>query len=178
MASTGEVACFGKDVREAYWTALQSIQNFKVPKPGNGILFGGDTSKPELGMVAKILSPLGYKFYASNPDVAAHLDKELGSQQVTVIEFPKTNKRKLRAVFQKYNIDAVMNLASARGRDTLDEDYVQRRNCVDFNIPLFNDPKCAVLFCQALEVKLPTLNNKETPAEVRRWSEFVGGKML
>lgn len=178
MASTGEVACFGKDVKEAYWTALQSTQNFKVPKPGNGILFGGDVEKPEMAAVAKILLPLGYKFYASNPGVKAHLDSQLGGEHVTVIEFPKTDKRKLREVFQKYNIDAVINLAAARGKDTLDEDYVQRRNCVDFNIPLFNDPKCALLFCQALESKLPTLSSTETPAEVRRWSEFVGGKML
>lgn len=178
MASTGEVACFGTDVREAYWTALQSVQNFKVPKPGNGILFGGDTKKPEMAAVAKILAPLGYKLYASNPNVKAHIDQALGAEHVTVIEFPKTDKRKLREVFQKYNIDAVVNLASARGRDVLDEDYVQRRNCVDFNIPLFNDPKCAVLFCQALEAKLPTLSQGGIPAEVRRWSDFVGGKML
>lgn len=178
MASTGEVACFGKDVQEAYWTALQSVQNFKVPKPGNGILFGGNTEKPEMTIVAKILAPLGYKLYASNPNVKAHIDQQLGSEVVTVIEFPKTDKRKLREVFQKYNIDAVVNLASARGRDVLDEDYVQRRNCVDFNIPLFNDPKCAVLFCQALKAKLPTLSQGGTPTEVRRWSDFVGGKML
>ena len=178
MASTGEVACFGKDVKEAYWTALQSTQNFKVPKPGNGVLFGGDINKPEMAQVAKILSPLGYKFYATNEDVKTHIDTSLGGEHVTVIEFPKTNKRKLREVFQKYNIDAVFNLAAARGRDMLDEDYVQRRNCVDFNIPLFNDAKCALLFCQALESKLPTLKEPGIPAEVRRWSEFVGGKML
>lgn len=178
MASTGEVAAFGTDVKEAYWTALQSVQNFKVPKPGNGVLFGGDTSKPEMATVAKILAPLGYKLYASNSAVKTHIDAELGSEHVTVIEFPKTDKRKLREVFQKYSIDAVVNLASTRGRDVLDEDYVQRRNCVDFNIPLFNDPKCAVLFCQALEAKLPTLSNGGVPTEVRRWSDFVGGKML
>lgn len=178
MASTGEVACFGKDVKEAYWTSLQSTQNFKVPKPGNGVLFGGDINKPEMATVAKILLPLGYKFYATNAGVKAHLDQVLGADHVTIIEFPKTDKRKLRAVFQKYDIDAVFNLAAARGRDLLDEDYVQRRNCVDFNIPLFNDPKCAVLFCEALESKLPTLGNEGIPSEVRRWSEFVGGKML
>ena len=33
MASTGEVASFGKDLTEAYWTAMQSTMNFKVPLP-------------------------------------------------------------------------------------------------------------------------------------------------
>jgi len=141
MASTGEVACFGSDIREAYWTAIQSTQNFKVPKPGNGILLGGDTTKPELFTVAKALSELGYKLFAVSTDVKQALEEKVEGVSVEIIEFPKTDKRKLREVFQKYEIDAVINLASERGKTQLDEDYVMRRNSVDFNVPLVNDPK-------------------------------------
>jgi carbamoyl-phosphate synthase large subunit len=141
MASTGEVACFGSDVREAYWTAIQSIQNFRVPKPGNGILLGGDLEKPEIFVVAKDLSGLGYKLFAVSSDVKAALEQQVEGLSVEIIEFPKTDKRKLREVFQKYNIDAVINLASERAKTQLDEDYVMRRNSVDFNIPLINDAK-------------------------------------
>ena len=141
MASTGEVACFGKDVREAYWTAIQSTQNFRIPQPGNGILLGGDITKPELFIVARILSDLGYNLFAVSSDVKSALEKQLEGVSIETIEFPKTDKRKLREVFQKYNIDAVINLASERGKTQLDEDYVMRRNSVDFNIPLVNDAK-------------------------------------
>jgi len=141
MASTGEVACFGKDIQEAYWTAIQSTQNFKVPKPGNGILLGGDITKPELFIVAKDLSELGYKIFAVSPSVKSALEEKVEGVSVELIEFPKTDKRKLREVFQKYNIDAVINLASERGKTQLDEDYVMRRNSVDFNVPLVNDSK-------------------------------------
>ena len=52
MASTGEVASFGKDQDcKSYWTAMQSTMNFHVPLPPNGILFGGDLNKPFLGEV-------------------------------------------------------------------------------------------------------------------------------
>ena len=146
MASTGEVACFGKDVREAYWTAIQSTQNFRVPKPGNGILLGGDTEKPEIYTVAQGLSELGYKLFAVSPKVRAALEEKVPGLTVDTIEFPKTDKRKLREVFQKYNIDAVINVASERGKTMLDEDYVMRRNAVDFNVPLVNDPKVCFLF--------------------------------
>jgi len=139
MASTGEVACFGRDVREAYWTAIQSTQNFRVPKPGNGILLGGDVAKPEIFKVATDLAALGYKLFAVSGQVKAELEGT--GLSVDVIEFPKTDKRKLREVFQKYNIDAVINLASERGKTMLDEDYVMRRNSVDFNVPLINDSK-------------------------------------
>lgn len=141
MASTGEVACFGKDVREAYWTAIQSTQNFKIPQPGNGILLGGDVTKPELFMVAKTLSELGYKLFAVSANVKSALEKQVEGVSVDTIEFPKTDKRKLREVFQKYNIDAVINLASERAKTQLDEDYIMRRNSVDFNVPLVNDAK-------------------------------------
>src|SRR5208282_5877788 len=77
MASTGEVACFGSDVREAYWTALQSTQNFRVPKPGNGILLGGDLEKPEIFTVAKDLSGLGYKLFAVSSDVKTALEQQV-----------------------------------------------------------------------------------------------------
>ena len=139
MASTGEVACFGRDVREAYWAAIQSTQNFRVPKPGNGILLGGDVTQPEIFKVATDLAALGYKLFAVSAQVKAALEGT--GLSVDMIEFPKTDKRKLREVFQKYNIDAVINLASERGKTMLDEDYVMRRNSVDFNVPLINDSK-------------------------------------
>ena len=46
------------------------------------------------------------------------------------------DKRKLREVFEDNDIQCVVNLAKLRGRDTLDEDYVARRNAVDFGLPL------------------------------------------
>jgi carbamoyl-phosphate synthase large subunit len=55
-------------------------------------------------------------------------------QSAKKIFFPTKDKRKLREVFEEYDIQAVINLAKARGRDTLDEDYVARRNAVDFGI--------------------------------------------
>ena len=44
-------------------------------------------------------------------------------------------------VFEKYNIKGVFNLAKSRGKTLLDEDYVMRRNAVDFGVPLFMEPK-------------------------------------
>ncbi|KAL8927665.1 MAG: hypothetical protein Q9172_001294 [Xanthocarpia lactea] len=142
MSSTGEIACFGKDLVEAYWTSLQSTMNFRVPEPGEGLLFGGDTTKPELTAIVDYLQPLGYKFYAANATVKKHLESSAkNSIVVEVIEFPKTDKRLLREKFQKYDIRGVFNLASQRAKTLLDEDYVMRRNAVDFGVPLFMEPK-------------------------------------
>lgn len=141
MASTGEIACFGKDIVEAYWASLQSTMNFRVPEPGEGLLFGGNITTT-LTQIVDYLHPLGYKLYAASPEVKAHLEASAkGNITVDVIEFPKQDKRALREVFQKYDIRGVFNLAKQRGKTLLDEDYVMRRNAVDFGVPLFMEPK-------------------------------------
>jgi carbamoyl-phosphate synthase large subunit len=63
MASTGEVAAFGNDIHEAYWTALLSVNGMKLPRPNSGFLLGGDISRPEMITVASNLINLGFKLY-------------------------------------------------------------------------------------------------------------------
>ena len=160
MASTGEMACFGKDLVEAYWTAMQSTMNFRLPNPGEGLLFGGDVGTPDLAKIVDYLNPLGYKLYAANNEVKTHLEQASkdGSVSVEVIEFPKTDKRALREVFQKYDIRGVFNLAKARASSLIDEDYVMRRNAVDFGVPLFMEPRvsfprtCVRVLCRTANI--------------------------
>ena len=147
MSSTGEMACFGKDLVEAYWTAMQSTMNFRLPLPGEGLLFGGDTATADLPTILDFLAPLGYKFYAANAAVKAHLETSSkdSAAKVEVIEFPTDDKRALREVFEKYDIRGVFNLAKRRASSLVDEDYVMRRNAVDFGVPLFMEPRVSLL---------------------------------
>jgi carbamoyl-phosphate synthase large subunit len=150
MSSTGEIACFGKDLVEAYWASLQSTMNFRVPEPGEGLLFGGDISKDSLVKIVDYLSPLGYKLYVAEKEVKQFLESTAKNNvSIEVIEFPKEDKRALREVFQKYDIRGVFNLALARGKTVLDVDYVMRRNAVDFGVPLFMEPKVCVFLTPA-----------------------------
>jgi carbamoyl-phosphate synthase large subunit len=141
MSSTGEMACFGKDKIEAYWAAMQSTMNFRMPEPGEGLLFGGNVETPELGQIVNYLNPLGYKLYAANDEVKQALESAVKGASVEVIEFPVKDKRALREVFEKYDIHGVFNLAKTRAKSLIDEDYVMRRNAVDFGVPLFMEPK-------------------------------------
>ncbi|KAF2196834.1 carbamoyl-phosphate synthase [Delitschia confertaspora ATCC 74209] len=176
MASTGEMACFGKDLVEAYWASVQSTMNFRLPQPGEGLLFGGNLENSDLISIVKYLNPLGYKLYAANNEVKQHLEKNAEGVQVEVVEFPVEDKRALRAVFEKYDIRGVFNLAKFRASSLIDEDYVMRRNAVDFGVPLFMEPKTAVLFAQCMSEKLP--KKEGIPSEVRPWSDFIGGRPL
>ena len=174
--------------------------NFRMPEPGEGLLFGGDVQKPELVAIVNYLAPLGYKLFAANADVARHLESTCaGSLSVPVVDFPTQDKRALREVFQRYDIRGVFNLASQRGKTLMDEDYVMRRNAVDFGVPLFMEPKVSLLsrpffsqqqaeadarqrdaqtaelFARCMSEKLPARKEGVIPAEVRRWGDFIGG---
>lgn len=126
MASTGEVASFGKDIHEAYWASLLSTTGFKIPRAGSGVLLGGDITKPEMVSIAKQLHELGFKLYCSSPIVEEFLN-QIPHLTAKRIFFPKTDKRKLRMVFDEYEIQTVINLAKFRGTNFTDEDYVARR---------------------------------------------------
>ncbi|KAN0081253.1 hypothetical protein V8E55_008877 [Tylopilus felleus] len=180
MASTGEVASFGSDVYEAYWASLLSTTGFKPPLPRSGVLIGGSPNTPELPFIAKTLHSLGFKLYVSSPAIEATLT---AIPHVTCkrIFFPTTDKRRLREVFDEFEIQSVINLAQGRGKGREDEDYVARRNAVDFGLPLLNNAKCAVLWVEALKRKmgkdgrgLMGYQEGNVPREVKSWREFVG----
>ncbi|KAF2675407.1 carbamoyl-phosphate synthase large subunit [Microthyrium microscopicum] len=176
MSSTGEMACFGRDKIEAYWAAMQSTMNFRMPEPGEGLLFGGEFTD-ELSEIVRQLAPLKYKLFAANETTKAALESAVEGASVEVIDFPVEDKKALREVFAKNDIRGVFNLAHSRAKSLVDEDYVMRRNAVDFGVPLFLEPKTAVLFATCMNQKLPRQEGS-IPSEVRRWSEFIGGKPL
>ncbi len=128
MASTGEVASFGRDVHEAYWASLLSTTGFKVPRERSGVLIGGDTRTPEMRTIATTLSNLGFRLFCSSQAVEEFLN-DLPYVSAKRIFFPTKDKRKLREVFDDYDIQCVINLARGRGKSVTDEDYVARR-CV------------------------------------------------
>jgi carbamoyl-phosphate synthase large subunit len=164
MASTGEVAAFGTDLREAYWTSLTSTNGFRVPQANSGVLIGGDIACPQMATVAKGLSDLGFKLYCTSSVVEEFLNSLPYVSHAEKIFFPVKDKRKLREVFDEvrlsfpssffrlflqtntllvsphsqFDIQSVINLAKSRGRDVLDEDYVARRNAVYVPLPFIS----------------------------------------
>ena len=139
MASTGEVASFGVDIHEAYWyvprppftrsilsvactdnsylcvlfytrASLLSVNGFRIPRAGSGVLIGGDITKPEMRSVAKGFTELGFKLYCSSPIVEEFLN---AVPYVTCkkIFFPVKDKRKLNEVFEEVSLHPMFPLS-------------------------------------------------------------------
>ena len=83
--------------------------------------------------IAITLSNLGFRLYCSSPAVEEFLN-DLPYISAKRIFFPTKDKRKLREVFDEFDIQCVINLAPNRGKSVTDEDYVARR-CV----PIFDE---------------------------------------
>src|SRR6202007_930603 len=69
MASTGEVACFGEDVEEAYLKAIIATGG-KVPKKGIFISLGGEDKKAKFLESARLLGSFGIPLYATEKTCA------------------------------------------------------------------------------------------------------------
>ncbi len=64
MASTGEVACFGEDVEEAYLKAILATGG-SIPQKGIFISLGGDDKKAKFLESARLLATLDIPLYAT-----------------------------------------------------------------------------------------------------------------
>jgi carbamoyl-phosphate synthase large subunit len=150
--------------------------------------------------IAMTLSNLGFRLFCSSQLVEEFLN-DLPYVSAKRIFFPTKDKRKLREVFDEYDIQCVINLARGRGTSKTDEDYVARRcvslsqavlrlrifklitcelrNAVDFGLPLLNNARTAQLFVDSLAKKMPQgglrkYTEGRIPSEVKSWREFIG----
>jgi len=170
MASTGEVACFGDSLQEAY---LKSQLATGVPLPTKTALLalGGEEGKQRLLPAARKLHKLGFTIYATrqtcgflkNNGIAANFVYKVHEEGTpNVVDMIKGKK-----------VSLVINL-SDRGdlgvkhlvKETTDG-FLIRRAAVDSNIPLFTKATIANLFVSALE-KCPV-----NMLKIKSWDEYV-----
>ncbi|KAI7906049.1 large subunit of carbamoyl-phosphate synthase [Cokeromyces recurvatus] len=185
MASTGEVACFGKDKYQAFWTAIQSTQNFRIPKRGTGVLIGGDsvTDKEDyIHIATTFYHQLGHAIFVPTEEDRKFLEKEAKLSSVVCLPIASCaeDKRVLNKLFKENHIDFVVHLAKTRAVDQLDEGYVCRRAAVDFGIPLLNDSKVARLFvdsCVRHRKDTPQMATMIIPDEIKSWKTFVNANI-
>lgn len=151
MASTGEVACFGTDMHEAYLKALISA-GFKMPKEKKVLIsIGNEHIKREFTESAHILQQMGYAIFAT-PGTAAHLESH--GVNVTVLHKPSETDKSLPNVIDYISqgkIELVINVPEGSNNEELSAGYLIRRAAVDFGVSLINNVKCAVLFAQAIQ---------------------------
>jgi len=163
MASTGEVACFGEDIEEAYLKAIIATGG-NIPKKGVFISLGGDEKKAKFLESARLLATLGLPLYATEKTsefLHAH-----GIETTMLYKIHEQKAPNVLTYFADNKIDLAINIVDGHINKEIDDDYAMRRYAVDHNIPLFTKIKQARLFVKAIvEKDLATI-------PIKSWDEY------
>ncbi len=163
MASTGEVACLGDDVHEAFLKALLSA-GFNLPRKNILLSIGGDPSKHRFLEPARKLEQMGYRLFATE-HTSAFL-RENGIPNTRLFKVHESEEPNIRGFIARGKIDFVISIPNPAKRIEFDSDYRMRRLAVDFSIPLLTNLQVADLFVQALATK------KTEDLEIKHWAEY------
>ncbi len=148
MASTGEVACFGDDLHEAFLKAMLST-GFEIPKENILVSIGSIEGKADFLPAARKLVERGFKLFAT-PGTAKVFDEN--EIPVTVVHKMDTGlSPNFAEVIRKDKVDWVINVPRSASHEELTLGYTIRRLTIDNNIPLTTDVKVAKLMVEALE---------------------------
>ncbi len=156
MASTGEVACFGRDRFEAYMKATIST-GFKLPR-GN-VLFSIGSFKDKVEMLPSIekLHKMGFKLFATAGTadfIAEHGIDVKFLESLGPDEKEQKSEYSLTQHLANNKIDLYINLPSSnkfrRPANYISMGYRTRRMAVDYQTPLITNVKIAKILIEAL----------------------------
>jgi carbamoyl-phosphate synthase (ammonia) len=145
MASTGEVACFGADVHEAFLKAMLST-GFKIPKTRIAITVQKDLLEQVVHHIW-ILHKIGYEIVATAETHPFLIEKGIPATLVHYADSTQTPN--IKEMISNKKIDLVVNLPTPSSTE-LRNNYITRRTAVDFGIPLLTNPQLFIMFAEAL----------------------------
>jgi carbamoyl-phosphate synthase large subunit len=164
MASTGEVACFGDDVEEAFLKAELSV-GVKIPEKGVFISIGGEVNKYKfLEEAINYLFSLDLPIFAT--DKTAKFLHRYGIPVKRVYKLYETKTPNVIDYFRNGKIDLVINIPDQDVEQAIDDGYLIRRAAIDNNLAVFTNKQKAILFLKAItEKKIETL-------PIKAWDEY------
>ncbi|MEM1581026.1 MAG: carbamoyl-phosphate synthase (glutamine-hydrolyzing) large subunit [Candidatus Bathyarchaeia archaeon] len=172
MLSTGEVACIGENFADALLKALQSAE-FTIPNDEGAVLItvGGKEMKQRIIPLAKSLSEMGFKIYATE-HTADSLHKA-GLKNITILYKVSESSRKPNIVdyIVQRKIDLVINIPAANpeseASDILKDEYIIRRLAVEYNVPVVTTLELASALVKVLRYK------KKSDIIIRSLNEYM-----
>jgi len=162
MVSTGEVACFGRSIHEAFLKAIIST-GFKIPKRSVLLSVKGDENRFRcIGWIRK-LKNMNFKIYATE-----HTSEFLRKNRIeneTLFKIHEKREPNVKTFILNKKIDLVINIPFSYDKLEFDDSYEIRRLAVDLSIPLITNIQLARLFVEAIEKKIEL--------EIKAWNEYL-----
>jgi len=163
MASTGEVACLGKNINEAFLKALLSV-GFVLPKKNILLSTGPVKSKAYLLESIKKLKSMNYNLFTTK---GTHDFLKRCGVDTKILHWPLEKKEpNVMTYLKERKLSLVINIPKSHEEEELTNDYLIRRRSVDYNIPLLTNPQNAKLFIESIsKLKLEDL-------EIKDWESY------
>ena len=164
MASTGEVACLGENLYEAYLRAWLSTEQ-TLPK--KRILVSiGESQKAKVLPYLQQLEEQGWELYSTS-GTHAFLSKN-GVGSYFVYKASEKGEPNVQTLIAQRKIELIINIPSRNRLDTQTDGYVIRRMAVDHHIPLITNIQIAQIMLQCL------IDFKgKTPETILSWQEYI-----
>ncbi|OAO15859.1 carbamoyl-phosphate synthase small subunit [Blastocystis sp. ATCC 50177/Nand II] len=158
MASTGEVACYGESVSEAFLKAVlstnfhfkfftpedQSVRNFLISIPED------DFNQFREGI--EILKTMNIDFYATKGTFARLQSCDIDPARLhRVYKSNEGNEDLAVDYIRRQTVHLAIIVPNNNTDQAITEGYKIRRMAVDFNVPLIVNIKCALEFVRAFE---------------------------
>jgi carbamoyl-phosphate synthase large subunit len=163
MASTGEVACIGSELSDAFLKALLSV-GYRMPKKRILLSTGPIEDKLDFLDSARKLVEMGYDLYASRGTA-----KFLAANGVNAVSLNwplESREPNIAGFIKRREIDMIINVPKNNRETELKNDYIIRRMAIDFDIPLFTNIKVAREFIDALAFE------RQKGLEIKAWEEY------
>jgi len=163
MASTGEVACFGADLEEAFLKGYLAV-GYRIPQKNILLSVGKMKDKVRILETAKLIEKLGYSLFATE-NTATFLKEN----QIKVTMLNKVSVKKspnIQYYLEEKKIDLAIVIPTKYAHDEITDGYQIRRMCIDKNIPLLTNVQFAKALIRSLE------KYKFEDLKIKSWDEY------
>jgi len=149
MASTGEVACFGRSFREAFLDSL-AASGVRLPDPGDTILVTVGGSKAQAVEIARKAYAKGFRVAATRNTAKAINTGGVPCRAVSKVSEGGTPN--ILDMLENHEIQLVINTPNQDRLDsrTVSDGYMIRRKAVEYGIPLMTNLELAGMLVDML----------------------------
>ena len=148
MASTGEVACFGRDYDEALLKSILSANKFDFKNKAVLLSLSGVVNKAKFLESARTLIILGYKIYATDSTKEFF---EKNGVDCALVRKAREESPNVIDLIESKEVAFVVNLSqNNESAKVADDGFKIRRATVDNQIPLFTDLQLSRAFIKSL----------------------------
>lgn len=166
MSSTGEVACLGENLQEAFFQAWLATEQEIINK--RILVSIADQHKGRLLRLLKQLDDQNWEIYST--EGTHHFLSKNGVASYFVHKTSEKHDPNIKSIIANKEIDLIINIPSSQVTDTQSDGFIIRRMAIDHHISLVTNLQSAQIILQCL------LELKDKSHQVKSWREYIQTK--